>query len=210
MQEILEYLSQHEYENVYIIRGLVNKINDFRYEVEHSDNSHISGLVAFWEYDKAVTLRGNKIFCEKWLIKLCAQYNFYDLEKAVINSEIVNFIKEVNGNPISYYLVMAYEPEKSCISDKLIEYIEYIKVDKDEWNRISKIYRDTYNKEFTKFNPKNMEWVCVYDQVQVIANLCLERVYGNLIVLSNFYVIPNMRGQGIVINSSSHHSYIVY
>lgn len=42
-----------------------------------------------------------------------------------------------------------------------------------------------------------MEWICVYHRGQPIANVCLEKVYENLLILSNFYVIPNMRSQGI-------------
>jgi GNAT superfamily N-acetyltransferase len=194
LKEILQYLRRNEYENVYIIRGLVNKINGFRYEVEHKDNCHINGLAAFWEDDKAVTLRGDTIFCEKWFKQLWPEYNFYELNEMFINSRTIDLIEKFDRNSISNYMVMAYEPKELCVSNKLIE---YIKIDKDEWNRISEIYKYSYNKNFTEFNPNSMEWICVCYEGKAIANLCLERVYGNLIVLSNFYVIPNMRCQGI-------------
>lgn len=194
LKKILEYLRQNEYENVYIIRGLVNKINGFRYEVEYKDNCSINGLAAFWEEDKAVTLRGDKIFCEKWFRKLWPEYNFYELNEMFINSRIIDLIKGVDKNSISNYKVMTYEAKETYVSNKSIE---YIKIDKDEWNRISKLYKDNYNKNFTEFNPNNMEWICVYLEGKVIANLCLEKAYGNVLILSKFYVIPDMCGKGI-------------
>lgn len=141
MKEILEYLRQNEYENVYIIRGLVNKIDGFRYEVEYKDNYYINGLAAFWEDDKAVTLRGDKIFCEKWFKQLWPKYKFYELNEMFINSRIINLIERFDRNSISNYRVMVYERNEPCVSNKLIE---YIKIDKDEWNRISKIYKYNY------------------------------------------------------------------
>lgn len=189
MNNVLAYLSKNEYENAYIIRGIVNKISDFRYEIEYNDANEILGLIAFWEDDHAVTLRGNKEFYEKWFSLLVKKYDFYDLDETFINIGI--------GDCSSYYLTMVYEHKKTYGHNASYEYIEYKKIDKNEWNRISNMYKDIYNKEFTSFYEQNMEWLCVYYKGNAIANLCLEKVYGNLLIISNLYVIPNMRRQGI-------------
>jgi ribosomal protein S18 acetylase RimI-like enzyme len=194
LQEILDYLKKNEYENVYIIRGLLYNIGDFRYEIIYDENNRINGMIAIWEEEKGAILRGSKALCNKWFNKLYGQYNFYELEEYFAEEKLTEFHEEIPKDSVTYNLIMAYSPEKQCIHEG---FIEYKKIDKAEWYKMTKIFKERYGKDFIEFEPNNMEWLCVYQEEEAIATICLEKVDKDLVVISSFYVIPNMRERGV-------------
>ncbi|AGB40975.1 acetyltransferase [Halobacteroides halobius DSM 5150] len=42
-----------------------------------------------------------------------------------------------------------------------------------------------------------MEWLVVYDEDEVVSNICLEKVDNRTYILSNFYTAPSERNKGI-------------
>ncbi|MBB6217187.1 ribosomal protein S18 acetylase RimI-like enzyme [Anaerosolibacter carboniphilus] len=194
MQGMLDYLKKNEYENVYMIRGMVHSIRDFRYEISYDENHHIDGIVAIWETEKGATLRGNSVFCSKWFDRLYGEYNLYELEVAFAEEKLIEFDSKIPKGSVTYNLIMVYTSENQPINEG---FIEYRRIDKMEWYEMARRFKERYDKEFIEFEPDNMEWLCVYKEGEVIATICIEKVDPNLAMISSFYVIPGLRQQGI-------------
>ncbi|PAB60444.1 GNAT family N-acetyltransferase [Anaeromicrobium sediminis] len=191
---LLDYLNYDKYVNAYIISAIFNHISNFHYEVQLDKNNNIKGIASIWEEDKAVTLRGKRGFCRKWFNKLCDKYDFYDLEESLIYDLMGKDSCNLFEKKILYYLIMTCNSNRSISNG---ETIDYKSVYKEEWNKISQLYYEKYNIEFTDFQPQNMKWLVVYDKEDPICNICLEKVDSKIWVLSNFYTAPHMRNIGI-------------
>lgn len=194
LQEILDYLRKDEYENVYIIRGLTHNIKDFRYEISRDKHHHIDGIVAVWEEEKGATLRGNTVLCSQWFNQLYGQYNLYELEESFAEEKLKEFGKRIPKEWLTYNLIMVYTSINQSINEG---FIDYQTVNKTEWSKMVELLKERYGKEFIMFEPSNMEWLCVYDEGEVIATICIEKADQDLAMISSFYVIPSMRQQGI-------------
>ncbi|MDF2547491.1 MAG: acetyltransferase [Anaerosolibacter sp.] len=194
MQKLLDYLRKNEYENVYIIRGLIHGIKDFHYEIIRNEYNCIDGIVAIWEDEKGAALRGNTLECSKWFDRLYGEYSLYELEESFVQEKLKASDGKASKVSIAYNLIMVYKPQR-----RLLEagYIDYIAIDKVEWYKIAKKFKEKYNKEFIEFEPDNMEWLCVYREEEVIATICIEKVDRDLAMLSSFYVVPELRQQSI-------------
>jgi ribosomal protein S18 acetylase RimI-like enzyme len=194
LQELLDYLKSDEYTNVYILRGLYHGVKDFYYETIRDRDNRIDGIVAIWEGEKGATLRGSMTLCGKWLDQLYGQYNLYELEESFVQEKLkVLGGKEFKGY-ISYNLIMVYTPESQFLGNG---YMEYKRIDKIAWCEMTKTFKEKYNKEFIEFEPDNMEWLCVYKEEEIIATICIEEVDEDLAMISSFYVVPDLRQQGI-------------
>lgn len=193
MLDTLDYLYENEGINIYIIRALLNSTQDFNYKVGYDEGYHVIGTVALWEKEKIATLRGDIRFCKAWFDKLYGKYHFYDLEYSL--AECLLREKNIESEYIiSKYLLLEYTPNTIIPPEKKMRYKV---LRKNTWENVEKFYKEKYGIYFTPFNENTMTWLAVNRKDIPISTMCLEHVEEEGYVISNFYTVPERRGEGI-------------
>ncbi len=190
MDRIREYLYGNREANAYIIRALNYGPEPFRLEAEFDSRGGVLALAAVWEGEKIATLRGDRQVCRKWFARWSGAYSFYDLEPQLAGAILMDL------RAASQYAWRDYVVWKTPHSGGSGR-ISYAKPDLAEWDRISHLFREKYEKVLDQVRPGDKDGLVAYQGEIPVSVMYLEKVSDTMALISSFYTLPGWRNQGI-------------
>lgn len=201
MRERLDFLKRHEYANAYITRALEHDMKGFKMDCKRDSEAGIKSIIGLWLDDNIITFRGSYDACSEYFKAYFGHYNFYDIDKSDGEKLIEAYgdnIKDVYQ--VSRHYLMKLDkvlqgsdesPEAdSDVGERLVE------LDRERLEKVKLDFQITYGIELGDYQEDCSLWYGWTDQERLYGVVCLDKIKGNLIVISNFNVIPTHQGMG--------------